>query len=334
MNIFLIPYTWLRHFAVGFYCAGAALLAWWLVLALQVGWGGWSPRWDGAILVGALAGVTAGAHLAAEGALRRWPAWRRLLTVAGAAALAVGVSQAWYWAWTGLVGAAFYADAGDADLGDPSLVALTYRWPTWWSAGLAVGASTLSFRRGRHFFEQLLAGVVAGGVAGAAWHVLGYPRFAFSPGDLYLASAVASALFGGTFGVLAWGIPDALYAGWIRVVSDTRHARRIPIDGPDGSPRERFVGHFPRGLDLFLPAEDRVNELHLSLRVDEDQRYHARGLTIEPTRVHRFLERVNLRYDARRPSPLETRLASGDRLVLGPDGETVLEFLMLPKEEQ
>lgn len=334
MNVFLIPYTWLRHFAVGIYCAGAALIAWWAVLSAQLAWGAWPPRWDGAILLGALAGTTAGAHLAAEGALRRWPVWRRALTTVGAAAVAVGVCQVWYWGWTAFAGAAFFAEEGDVDLADPTLVALTYRWPAWWAAGLAVGSATVSFRRGRGIFEHLLAGLVAGALAGGAWHVLGYAKFDFAPADLYLASAVAALLFGGAFGTLAWGIPDALYAGWVRVVSATRHARRIPIDSPDGSARERFVGHFPRGLDLFLPAEDGVNELHLSLRVDEAQRYHVRGLTIEPTAVRRFLERVDIRYDPRRPAPIETRLASGDRLVLGPEGKTELEFLMLPREEQ
>jgi hypothetical protein len=74
-------------------------------------------------------------------------------------------------------------------------------------------------------------------------------------------------------------------------------------------------------------------EMHLSVAVDEKQRYSARGLSLQPTRVQRFLERINLQYDPRRPAPLQTRLSSGDRIELGDSG-TELEFVMLPKEEQ
>ena len=101
------------------------------------------------------------------------------------------------------------------------------------------------------------------------------------------------------------------------------------------------MGHFPRGLDLFVPIDDafplesQVQELHLSLAVDSEQRYVARGLHLVPTIVRRFLERVDLRYDATRPAPLETRITSGDRIVLGQGREaTELEFLMLPREER
>jgi hypothetical protein len=124
-----------------------------------------------------------------------------------------------------------------------------------------------------------------------------------------------------------------LYAGWLRVMSWNRYSRRIPVDALDGAPTERFVGHFTRGLDLFLPVEDAVMEMHLSVAVDEKQRYSARGLSLQPTRVQRFLERINLQYDPRRPAPLQTRLSSGDRIELGDSG-TELEFVMLPKEEQ
>jgi len=52
--------------------------------------------------------------------------------------------------------------------------------------------------------------------------------------------------------------------------------------------------------------------------------------------VKRFLEKVDLRYDPRRPAPLETRLASGDRIRIstGQDAFAELEFIMLPKEEK
>jgi len=94
------------------------------------------------------------------------------------------------------------------------------------------------------------------------------------------------------------------------------------------------VGHFPRGLDLYLPADQAVAELHISFIVDGNSRYAVRGLSIQPTQVKRFLERVDLRYDPRRPAPLETELKMEDRILLGPGGETVVEFIMLPKEER
>ena len=90
-----------------------------------------------------------------------------------------------------------------------------------------------------------------------------------------------------------------------------------------------------RCLDVWLNAEGQVMELHLSVAVDGEQHYKARGLTLQPTVVRRFLERIDLRYDPRRPAPLETRLSSGDRVVLGQgDQATTLEFIMLPREER
>ena len=76
-----------------------------------------------------------------------------------------------------------------------------------------------------------------------------------------------------------------------------------------------------------------VTELHASVGVDADQHYRGRGLTLMPTAVRRFLERIDLRYDPRRAAPLETPLHSGDRFVLGADQKTTVEFLLLPKDE-
>jgi hypothetical protein len=50
--------------------------------------------------------------------------------------------------------------------------------------------------------------------------------------------------------------------------------------------------------------------------------------------VKRPLERIDLRYDPRRPAPLETTLDMEDRILVGPGGDTEIEFLMLPKEER
>ena len=87
--------------------------------------------------------------------------------------------------------------------------------------------------------------------------------------------------------------------------------------------------------DQVKGAQDGVLELHVSVMVNAKQEYRARGLTLAPTTVRRFLERVDLRYDPKRPAPLETELSSGDRILCGPpDNPSVLEFLMLPKEER
>jgi len=118
-------------------------------------------------------------------------------------------------------------------------------------------------------------------------------------------------------------------------LSPHRYSYRIPIDAMDRSPKERFVGHFPRGLDLWLGTEDGCAELHISMAVDEKQVYRVRGLSLQPTMVRRFLERIDLRYDPRRPAPLETRLASGDRIVVGEGSNTAtFEFIMLPREDK
>ena len=164
------------------------------------------------------------------------------------------------------------------------------------------------------------------------WHLFGNSELGT---DLYVSSLALSMLWGFLYGLLVWGIPTNLYAGWIRVMSAGRYGRRIPIDQPEGGFNERFVGHFPRGLDLFLEQQDGVSELHVAVVVDDDQHYFVRGLSQRPTLVRRFLEKVDLRYDPRRPAPLQTRLQSGDHLRIG-DGQTHadLEFLMLPREEK
>ncbi len=335
MNIFLIPYTWMRHLSVALVCSGATLLAWWFVLALAVISPVWTVGWDGAVYVTSLSAAVAGASTLAEASLRRLPLWKRVLRTAGSALISGVLSLAGYWSWHGVMGPLVFDDVAGIDLSEPTLVSLRYRMAAFLFAGVPAGVGPLVFRRGAGFFSHMGAGAAAGLMAGATWYVLGYPKSFIGLSDLYLASAGGALVFGATFGLLAWGIPDNLYAGWMRVVSETRHGRRIPVDAPDGAVRERFIGHFPRGLDLFLPAEDGVMELHVSVMVTRKQEYRARGLTLNPTHVRRFLERIDLRYDARRPAPLETRLSSGDRFLLGPASDpTVVEFIMLPREER
>jgi hypothetical protein len=334
VNIFLIPYTWLRHLSMALWCAGAGLLAWWAALTWVV-WIGpsWPPEYDGPILMCVVSGAVACASVLGECNLRRLPMLSRLWRVALATGLSVAFTGIWYTLWHS-VGHALLFTAPDAagDAADASLVSLRFRLGAFAMGGLSCGIGPLIVRKGAHLVPHLVGGIASGLAGGLAWHLFNFTVDT----DLYVAGAMLGATWGFTYGLLAWPIPDALYAGWLRVLSANRFGRRIPIDSQDGSPKERFVGHFPRGLDLFQPMEDGVMELHLSVAVDSKQRYKARGLSLAPTVVRRLLERVDLRYDPRRPAPLETRLSSGDRIRMSTQGGgfSEVEFVMLPREEQ
>ena len=107
--------------------------------------------------------------------------------------------------------------------------------------------------------DRHLAGGAASGLAGGvAWHFL---NFQDHGSDLFWAGAALGATWGFVHGLLVWGIPDDLYAGWVRVLTWNRYSRRIPVDALQGGPQERFVGHFTRGLDLFLAPDDGVAEM-------------------------------------------------------------------------
>ena len=338
MNVFLLPYTWARHFALGFVCSASALLAWWGALTAVV----WVPfvpiGADGALYLGALSAAAAGTSVYAEVTLRREGLLRGLGRTAGAVTLAVTLTLFGYAFWTFGVAPIVGGSAPESDGAEATLMSLRWRLAPFVVAGLSAGVGALAVRW-TGIVEHLGAGIAAGLAGAIGWYVVGYSKLGelsgLGLGDPYLGGAVGALCFGWMFGLLAWGIPDSLYAGWLRVVTDTRHGHRIPVDAPDGKPRERFVGHFPRGLDLFLPADDGVLELHVSVLVNAKSEHRLRGLTLQRTVVARFLERVDLRYDPRRPAPLETRLSSGDRLHLGPaDNPTIVEFVMLPKEER
>lgn len=363
MNIFLVPYTSMRHLVVGLYCAGAGLLAWWALLLYVAGVGpGWGQGTDGAVYLAFVGATVAGASVMAEQSLRRSPLWKRLVL----AGIALGVSFVLalfaFWFWTSIlapllmgpivrlgieslglfrVGLPADAPADEVraiveavapDLEDASLVSLRYRLGAFASVGLASAIGPLAVRKARGFVYHLAAGLLAGLLAAATWHLFSTTSLA---SHLYWSGAWAAFAWGLAFGVFAWPLPDDLYAGWLRVLSFERFGRRIPIDALDGQPKERFVGHFPRGLDLYLPGEAGVMEMHVSVAVDGQHRYFVRGLSLARTVVRRFLEKVNLSYDPARPAPLETRLSSGDRVVMG-EGEQAaeLEFLMLPREER
>lgn len=338
MNIFLIPYTWLRHFSMALWCGAAGLMAWWVVLTLTVRPGflasvvpAWPPSWDGPLLMAAMAGAIAGANILGQSNLERWALWKRFTGTALAVGLSILFTVIWYNLWHFVEATFLFSGEAHADhAADSSLVSLRYRLGAFAMGGLSSGLGPIFVRKLKGWPTHLVGGLASGLVAAALWHINN-----FSLGlDLYLAGAALGFSWGLTYGLFVWGIPDSLYAGWIRVLTPARYGRRIPIDAPDGQAKERFTGHFPRGLDLFLGAEDGVQELHLSVRVDDKQRYSARGLSLMPTQVKRFLEKVDLRYDPRRPAPLETRLSSGDRIRIG-DGNTFaeVEFIMLPREE-
>jgi len=332
LNIFLLPYTWTRHFAMALWCGAAGLVAWWVALSWVVLIGpSWSPEWDGPILLCGMSVAVAGASLIGEGNLMRLPLGRRVGRTALGMLISGGLTFAWYWAWHKVALAVLFTGDLSRDAMDGSLVSLRYRIGAFAMGGFACGLGPMIVRKGEGWLVHIMAGIASGFAAAAAWYAFNQ---AFHR-DLYLGGAAMGVAWGFAFGLLAWPIPDSLYAGWLRVMSGSRYGRRIPIDARDGSARERFIGHFPRGLDLFEPLDEGVLELHLSVTVDKEQRYRARGLTLQPTTVRRFLERVDLRYDPRRPAPLETRLSSGDRITLGQGPASAeVEFLMLPKEEQ
>jgi hypothetical protein len=349
VNIYLLPYTAARHLAMALWCAGAGLLAWWLVLTVMVELETslWSAALDGPVLLCALAAAITGASVAGEDNLRRAPLKVRALRLGIGLGLGVGLCAAGVAAWTFGLPLLLNADsAAYANAVDPTLVSLSYRVGLFGVMGLSCGVATLVVRKLADPISHVFGGIAAGLFGGALWFILSgttlggllSPYLLNVPSlgqDLFLAGAGLAAGAGFAFGLLTWGIPDDLYAGWLRVLSPERFGRRIPIDPLDDAGRERFVGHFPRGLDLWLPVQDGVMELHLSIKVDKDKVYAARGLSLQPTTVHRFLERVDLRYNPSRPAPFETVLSSGDRIVMGSGAaRSEVEFLMLPKEER
>ncbi|MCB9776944.1 MAG: hypothetical protein H6742_00095 [Alphaproteobacteria bacterium] len=333
MNIVLVPYTAWRHLAMALWCGGFGLLAWWLVLSITVIGGPiWTPDWDGPILLTAISAAVAGASILGEDNLRRRPLLQRVGRAALAVVIAVANTLLWYWLWH-LVVPMLLPEDWAADAADLSLVSLRYRVGAFVMGGLACGLAGTTVRRFSHVVSHVAGGIASAMVAGAAWHVLNSNFTGLT--DLYLSGAALGLVWGFLYGLITWPIPDRLYAGWIRVLSSTRYGRRIPVDAANLGPKERFLGHFPRGLDMFLPVEAGVMELHVSVAVDADGNYKARGLSLHPTTVKRFLEKVDLRYDPRRPAPLETRLSSGDRILLGQGDKSVeVEFVMLPREER
>lgn len=361
MTLHLLPYTIARHLAIGLQLGSAALVAWSVVqLGVVAGtsWGyhtfgliGWQEL-DGIVFLSALVvAVTMGSLILQGSLVGRSLRWRL-----GLGTLAAAIAVPGFVLTHVLFSVLLQAGAPHPRLDDPSLVSLRFHLFGWLAAGGWAGLGTLAARsaassgarrftwardgapaparrpwseRATSIFVHLGGGLAAGGLAGAVWHTLGhYPALG---GELYVASAAGAATFGAVSGGLFWGVPHHRYQGWIRVLSPTRFGWRIPVS-VDGAAAERFVGHYPRGLDLYLPEVDGLAELHCSIVVDDNGQYAVRGLSTAATLVRRSLEAVDLRYDPSRPAPLETPLRNGDRIVLGEgDAETVLEFVLLPR---
>jgi len=328
VNIYLVPYTWTRHVHVALVTGGCALISWWFMLVFVQFFGApWPVQADGPVYLGVVASAIATSSLLAEGGLHRhelkWFAKRLPGGLVLAAAVAAGGALL-----LRLIGGAILPDNLGIDASDATLVSLRYSVLAFAVAGVGSALGTLVGRRFRDAAIHLGAGAAAGLCGAGAWFLCN--RWLYY--DLYVAGAAGALIWGLAFGLLAWGIPDALYAGWLRVLSGNRFGRRIPIDAHGA--KERFVGHFPRGADLWLPVEEGVQELHVSISVDAHQNYRAHGLSQYPVTLRRFLEKLDLRYDPRRPAPVVSKVQSGDRLVIG-DGQraTELEFIMLPREE-
>ncbi|TNE90762.1 MAG: hypothetical protein EP330_07485 [Deltaproteobacteria bacterium] len=338
MNIYLVPHNWARHVAVGLVVGGAGLLAWWsfLFIALQLGPSlfsiglFWTSGMEGWWLLSWAATIIGAASVAAELGLRRAPVLQRvgLPLIAGFASFLIAQL---FMSTASCVSGVLVSEAMAPLRADGSLVSLRYSLPLWVTAGLSSALGPLAVRRFGGIANHVGAGLICGPLAAATWHWLSYYIFH----DLYLATGAALFVWGLIHGLFAWPVPDELYAGWVRVLSDRRFGYRVPIDSPTLPVSERFIGHFPRGLDLFLPVEDGIAELHVSFVRTSDGRYTVRGLSQWPTTVNRFLETIDLRYDPRHPAPLETELSSGDTVLMS-DGvhTTVVEFVMLPKEER
>ncbi|MCB9675084.1 MAG: hypothetical protein H6737_08200 [Alphaproteobacteria bacterium] len=367
MNIFLVPYTWIRHVVVALNTGGAALLTWYAIQIWIIGLAPtfhgiglyWNQAFEGTMFLSGIGGMIAFTSVLAEGSLRRRAmTWRMMYAVLGGGLTFFG-TVATYLFFRMLVPYMSTEDYVEV-VEDASLVTLRYTLALWALAGVMSGLGPYAARKIQRFAARAFGFAVDGAVrpianpwsvrfaelffhtgggfaaavfGAAAWQLMG--QYREWGGDLYLASAAAAFIWGFGHGLLTWGIPDDLYAGWIRILSAERYGLRIPIDKVDGTPSERFVGHFPRGLDMYMPAEHGVAELHTSFVVDRSHHYAVRGLSIQPTVVKRFLERINLGYDPRRPAPLETQLKMGDRILMGVGKDySEVEFLLLPKEER
>ena len=171
MNIFLVPYTWTRHFAVPIVTAGAALFAWWLMMVFSVGlsyplwergYGALSPMLEGALLFGAVAFAVGFTDVLAEGALRRvaiiWQVFFALVSGAVSGMGAIVAYALYYGAVLGMIRAMlldwYDLSEGWEHLVDPAFISLRVRIVPWMLAGLACGMGPLVVRRGHKLLDR------------------------------------------------------------------------------------------------------------------------------------------------------------------------------------
>jgi hypothetical protein len=347
MNINMMPYHWSRHLTIGLATGAATLVWWWVFLTLDVMA---MPKihlllrqqFEGAWLLAGVAGAATFVSLYGESTLRREAIHWRVIWSVPAAFVAWLLTMIWVGLFEFITDLMHVKEVfgWETLAGDYGLVSIRYRLACWLGAGFIAGLCPLAVRVARtrklglYILDHLAGGMTAGLVGAAIWQFFSYyglPLIGI-PTDLYYAAGFACLAFGLVHGLLCWGVPDSLYRGWIRVLSSYRFGYRVPIEKPEGMTGERFIGHYPRGLDINLPVEKGVAELHISIAATGDE-YAMRGLSQQPTNVKRFLESVDLRYDPKRPAPLETDLSQEDVITLGTGAaKTEVEFLLLPKD--
>jgi hypothetical protein len=289
----------------------------------------WSSSWDAIVTNGLMAAAAVFANVWGEGALRRWMMRKRAWTVLLGAGVAFLVSMFLTWMWAA-TSSMVLEDIGDLH----HVVALKYRWGNLVGTGIAAAMGMLATEKWKNrpkFFilHYIFGGLFAGLTAGACWSIMAY----YWAQNLYWAGAVLFVSFAFAFGLATRSIPDDLYVGWIRVLKGSRFGHRIPIDAKESKPKERFVGAYPNGLDLFFQVEEGVQPLHASIvHSPSENQYTLRGLTQHHLKMARMLEWAKLNYNPQSPVPMEVVLSNEDRLELGE--QVHVEFLILPREER
>jgi hypothetical protein len=352
----VVPFTLLRHLVPPLIGGACGLVAWWVVIVLT-GWrrsnalaaGAAEPmraEVEGVLLLAVLAGAVAVGQILLEGRFERTGRRRRY----GAALFAGFVATS----CTATSARVHLALSESTLRADTATYSLAWHVLPWMLAGGCAGLALVLVREGRYLVEwaqrrwelrvfappppndlghgvtsalHLLGGPLAGLAGALVWYSVGVWR-----GGHFFASAAGCWTVGVVLGALVWAVPDRLYRGWVRVLVGSRPGWRVPVDHAQAGLRERFVGHFPVGMDLHLPDSDGVAELHVSVVARAPGRWASRGLTRAGVKVRRPLEWMELTYDPTLPAPLEAPLLTGDRIELGPSAE--LEFVVLPREAE
>lgn len=352
MTIHLVPFTWARHIVPALHVGGAALIGWWfgLVTVLRAVQAqgqagatiGWSQQAEGLWVLTWAACFTAVARMAVAGALEGRRS-RSAIVVAGGVSWVAAFAGLGMWSWLGGLVQPELASASPA---------LRLRWSAWVWAGEASVIGPLAVLQGRRVVAwarrrfkltmlkevpapphrgrdelclHALGGLASGAAGGVVWYLAGALT-----GDLFLATAAGCFTLGALCGALTWAVPEQRYGGWIRVLRGARPGWRIPVRMGEVALSERFVGHFPSGMDLHLPAHDGVAELHVSVVALPDGSFAVRGLSQSRVELRRDLEWFDLSWDPNLPAPLQAELRAEDRIAVGQGVE--LEFLRLPVE--